>query len=212
MKHHPLVIATSNPGKLAEFRSLFTDTSFKIMGLADIGSPVLPDEVGSTYEENAKLKAQAVMQICKLPTLADDSGLEVEALSGRPGLYSARFSPVREKNETQADANCRYLIEQLRSLVNQNTNFAARFVCALCFVEPVGTCVTFRGEVSGSVLLTPRGNNGFGYDPLLYLAETDCTFAELNSQQKNALSHRGRAIKQFILWWNTTHSLQKIAE
>ncbi len=197
MKIARLLIATSNRGKLAEFRALFP-AEIAVVGLDSHPEVVLPEETGLTYSANARLKAEAAARATGLPSLGDDSGLEVSALGGRPGLYSARFAETRAEGEAQDAANRRKLLEELRKSGRPEAEWDARFVCALALAVPGEDIQTFSGEAKGRVISTPRGANGFGYDPLLLVVEHGKTFAELDDAEKNRLSHRGQAVQALV--------------
>lgn len=175
-----LIVASTNPGKVAEYRRLLEGTRVEVDGFdADV------EETGETYEDNARLKAQAAAQATGLPALADDSGLEVEALGGEPGLHSRRLAP------SQPERN-RRLWERLQ---DHPRPWRARFVCVLALATPDGQVETYRGEVEGEIIPEARGDHGFGYDPIFLVPELDLTFAELNPDDKHRLSHRGRAFQ-----------------
>jgi XTP/dITP diphosphohydrolase len=194
-----IVIATSNLGKLREFRAL-VPPRFSLAGLDAHPQVVLPEETGTSYEENAVLKAEAAAAQTGLPALGDDSGLEVAVLGNRPGLYSARYCPKEERKpgESQDEANRRKLLEDLSASKRPQSEWAAKFVCALAYAVPGQKTQLFRGEAEGQVLSSPRGTNGFGYDPLLFVAEFEMTFAELEDDVKNRNSHRGRAVEAWL--------------
>lgn len=180
-----LLIATTNPGKLVEFRELLGDLPVEL-ALPERDLHVV--ENGSTYAENAALKARAYAAASGLIALADDSGLEVDALGGAPGLYSARYSPL----ENAGDADRRaYLLENLHGLPRPWT---AHFHCTLAIALPDGTLYFSEGQVFGEILPAERGCNGFGYDPLFWLPEPGRSMAELTREEKNTLSHRARAV------------------
>ena len=182
---HRLLIATTNPGKLAEFRELLGDLPVEL---------ALPErdlrvaETGSSYAENAALKARAYAAAGGLPTLADDSGLEVDALGGAPGLHSARYSPLPGANDADRRA---HLLANLRGLPRPWT---AHFHCTVALALPGGEVQFSEGDVYGEILPEERGSNGFGYDPLFLLPELGRTMAELTRGEKNTLSHRARAL------------------
>ena len=182
-----VVIATSNPGKVAEIREALADLGWELMAINDLSLPAitLPEETGTTYEENAALKACAAALQSGLPALADDSGLEVAALNGDPGVFSARFGNL----ETATERNV-HLLEQLRGKKDR----AARFVSVLLLAYPDGHLESYRGEVQGQILEGPRGQDGFGYDPLFQLPDGR-SMAELSVPEKRAVSHRGRALE-----------------
>ena len=183
MGRRRLVIATANPGKLAEFGELLGTALIDLEAVAcDV------EESGATYEENAALKARAACCATGLPALGDDSGLEVEALGGEPGVQSKRLAP------TQPERNR----ELWRRLAAVPRPWRARFVCALALATPDGRVQTFRGQVDGEVLPEPRGQGGFGYDPIFLVPEAGRTFAEMDSAEKHRWSHRGRAIRRLL--------------
>lgn len=196
-----LVIATSNRGKLSEFRELLGPDRFEIVGLDVYPQIQLPEETGLTYADNALLKADAAASSPDLHgawVLADDSGLEVDALDGRPGLYSARFATERLPGESQDAANRRELLTQLTASKRPSREWAARFVCWLALARPGQPTLLYAGYANGCVIPHPRGDNGFGYDPLLLLEDLGRTFAELSDVEKNARSHRGKAVRQLL--------------
>nr|WP_229775785.1 RdgB/HAM1 family non-canonical purine NTP pyrophosphatase [Deinococcus ruber] len=182
-----VVVATSNPGKVREMTEALSGLPWVLVPMNDPSLPAmtLPEETGATYEENAALKACAVSLVTGLPALADDSGLEVEALGGAPGIYSARFGNM--KNDLERNL---HLLEQLRP----HTNRRAKFVSVVLLAYPDGQVEAYRGEVAGQLLEGPRGQGGFGYDPLFLLPDGR-TMGELSVAEKRAVSHRGRALE-----------------
>jgi len=183
-----IVIATSNPGKFMEIASFLEDTGVVPSSLEDF--PGIPEieENGATFMENALIKARAVCSYTGVASLADDSGLEVDALGGRPGVMSARFAPTTpERNEK--------LLELLEGVEDERRT--ARFVCALAFVRPDGFEWTTLGVCEGRITRKPAGAEGFGYDPLFFYEPLGKTFAELPRGLKNEISHRGRALAVF---------------
>jgi len=188
-----LLVATGNAGKLREIRKLFAEHPCQVLGLEDL--PPVPEAVedGASFAENAEKKARHYAQLTGLPTLADDSGLVVDALDGAPGIYSARYA-----GEKAGDAaNNRKLLEALQGVPAVRRR--AAFVCALALCEPDGTCRQFAGRLEGVILMEPRGDEGFGYDPLFLVPEYGKTLAELPLAIKNRISHRGQALKQLLL-------------
>ena len=181
-----LVFASTNKGKINEIKRLLD--SVEVLSLNDINFNEKIIEDGSTFAENAYIKAKTVFDYCGMLTLADDSGLCVEALDGAPGVYSARFS----KTGLDEDNNT-LLLEKLKNQKNRN----AKYVCALVAIWPNGESKTYIGELKGKIIDDYRGNNGFGYDPLVYLEELGKTTAEINMEEKNKISHRGLALKMF---------------
>jgi XTP/dITP diphosphohydrolase len=188
-----LVIATQNSGKVAEFKLALSRFKIEIVSAKDVGIDRLPDENGTSYEENALMKAAYTTMKCKLPCLADDSGLEVAILGGVPGIHSARYGGKMNDGERMA-----YLLDQLKFTPNDKRD--AKFVCSLVFTTPRGLVQGFWGECCGQILYGPRGHDGFGYDPIFYSPEISKTFAEASDIEKLHISHRGRALAQFINW------------
>lgn len=184
-----LLVASGNKGKLREFGELLRGVVDTILSPADF--PELPDvlEDGATFEENAIKKALSAARCTGRPVLADDSGLCVDFLGGRPGVYSARFAG---EGATDADNNA-LLLRELAGVPAEKRGAAFHCVIALCL--PDGTCRTFDGALSGVILEAPRGEGGFGYDPLFMVPEYGQTFSELPMEIKNAISHRGRAMR-----------------
>ena len=183
-----LVIATSNRGKLDEFAAILQNSGIKLSSLADF--PDMPEihENGSTFLENALLKARAVTSFTGLASIADDSGLEVDALEGRPGVMSARFAPTTKERNAK-------LLELMKDVEDERRT--ARFVCALALVRPDGFEWTTTGVCEGCITRKPSGREGFGYDPVFYYAPLGKTFAEIPRKVKNEISHRGQALKAF---------------
>lgn len=182
-----LLVATNNPGKIREYQALFAELDLESVGLAEVGITTDVDETGQTFEENARLKATVYGQASGVLTLADDSGLEVEALGGAPGVYSARYAG---KGATDAD-RYRKLLAALVGVPWEKR--AARFRCVIALVWPDGRLETFDGQCNGVISFEPKGTNGFGFDPVFYMPEHGCTMAELPDQVKNRVSHRARA-------------------
>ena len=186
-----LLIASSNPGKLTEIQDLIGDlrTHLKLLLPGDLGLNLDVLEDGETYAENAALKARAYYQASGLLTLADDSGLEVAALDGKPGLHSARYAP--QPGATDADRRA-YLLKNLAGLPRPWT---ARFCCTVAIAAPDGSLHFSEGICPGEIIPEERGTNGFGYDPIFLIPELGKTMAELSMAQKNQLSHRARAVR-----------------
>lgn len=182
-----LLLATSNPHKLEEFRAIFAHLPLRLCSLNDIQLDIEVEETGITFAENAELKARAYAQASGMLTLADDSGLEIDALGGAPGVQSARYLG----RETSYEERFRSILQQLKGLpMEQRT---ARFRCAIALAEPSGNTRLVEGVIEGVIADSPRGKNGFGYDPIFYLPELGKTFAELAPEHKNRISHRARA-------------------
>lgn len=182
--------ATGNPGKLREFRLAGEVLGIDIEPLAELKSIPAPEEDGATFEENARLKAAYYSKFAPGPLFADDSGLEVDALDGEPGVYSARYAGPHATDE----ANNRLLLERLGT----NENRTARFVCVIALAEGGEVRRTFRGEVQGEILRKARGPGGFGYDPLFYYPPFGCSFGEVDGAEKFEVSHRGKALRGML--------------
>lgn len=191
-----LVMASRNQGKLREMRQILVDLSLTLLGLDDFPSlPEIP-EIGASFAENAATKAREVARLTQLPALADDSGLEVEALGGRPGIYSARYAQDRTAPRPPTDAdNWRKLLDELANVPWEQRQ--ARFVCAIALALPDGRLATARGECAGHIATAPQGTQGFGYDPVFYVPEYGATMAQLGPAVKNRISHRARALAAF---------------
>ena len=193
-----LLFATSNPHKIEEVRAILSPHGIDVVGLDSLPQqPPEPVEDGATFEDNACIKAiayaRATVQMC----LADDSGLEVDALGGRPGVHSARYAGIGETRERRDAANNARLLRELKNVPFEQRT--ARFVCAMCLADAQGKILAqTRGTFEGLIIDQPRGTNGFGYDPLLYLPDRQCTGAQLSPVEKNARSHRGEAARKMI--------------
>ncbi len=182
-----LILATNNNGKVREYRNLLRELSFQVVTLAEQGITTVVDEVGSTLEENAGLKATAMANESGLLALADDSGLEVDALGGEPGPLSARYAGENASDRERVS----YLLSRMEDVPWAERT--ARFRCIIALASPDGRIELCSGECDGLIMLKPRGESGFGYDPVFYLPELDMTMAELPLETKNRISHRGRA-------------------
>jgi XTP/dITP diphosphohydrolase len=198
-----LLVATTNLHKLEEYRAIFSDLPYRLLSLRDLRSDIDVEETGSTFEENAELKAHAYAQASGLLTLADDSGLEIDAMGGAPGIYSARFAG----KDTPYEERFRLILERLNGLPVEQRS--ARFRCAITLAEPSGYTRTVEGIIEGVIADAPRGEGGFGYDPIFLVPEIGMTTAELSADDKNRISHRGRAAQLArILLENWPHSIE----
>jgi XTP/dITP diphosphohydrolase len=196
----PILFATSNPHKLDEVRPVLADLDIQVIGLDDLDLDVPePEEDGDTFEANARIKALAYAEATGRRCLAEDSGLEVDALGGAPGVQSARYAQCDGDRSERDRANNDKLLAAMASVPDGQRS--ARFVCAMCLADPDGSVVTqTRGTYEGTIGRAPRGANGFGYDPLLWLPEVGKTSAELEPKDKNARSHRGAATRALAAW------------
>ncbi len=183
-----LLLATTNPHKIEEFRAIFTDLPFQLLSLADVSLADMDvEETGTTFQQNAELKALAYAKASNMLVLSDDSGIEIDALNGGPGVYSARFLGVK----TSYPERFRVILEQLQGLEGRQR--AARYRCVICIAEPSGYQQSVEGTLEGYIADAPRGTGGFGYDPIFLVPEFGKTAAELPPEVKNRISHRGRA-------------------
>jgi len=188
-------MATRNRGKVRELAELLRDLDVRLLSLADFPEIGEIPEEGATFAENAAAKARTVSRLTGLPALADDSGLEVEALGGRPGVLSARYAQDRTGERPPKDAdNWQKLLDELKDVPNNQRQ--ARFVCEIALSFPDGRLITTRGELAGVIATAPRGTWGFGYDPVFYLPEYQAMVAELDLATKNRISHRGEALQK----------------
>ena len=183
------VLATHNPGKLKEMGDILARFGVEVVSPKDLGITVDVEETGTTFAENAMLKAKAICAAAKLPAIADDSGLCVDALNGGPGVYSARYGGEG------LDDKGRYML-LLNSMRGQPTR-AAHFACAIACVFPNGDELTAEGRCDGTIAFAPMGEGGFGYDPVFFVPELKKTFGQLTAEEKSAISHRGKALASF---------------
>src|SRR5579864_9145683 len=198
-----VLIATSNPGKLRDFAGAAQVHGIEIAGISNFSSLPTPVEDGSTFEENARKKAEeySLAALGEI-VVADDSGLEVDALNGAPGVHSARYAadePHLAEANTDDEANNARVLRELRNVPQEKRT--GRFVCVLAAARDGKTLATFRGTAEGQILDAPRGTNGFGYDPLFYFPQIHKTFAELSAEEKANYSHRGAAFRLFLDWY-----------
>lgn len=183
-----LVIATKNQNKLREFKEILKDLNIEVRSLADFGPIPEIIEDGETFDDNAYKKAWYTAKYLGLPAIADDSGLVVDALDGAPGVYSARYSGENATDEE----NVTKLLSELKGVKNRK----AHFQCVLSIAVPSGPALTYEANCEGTIIDERRGDNGFGYDPVFYFEEYNKTFAELSSEEKHRVSHRGKALAQ----------------
>ena len=183
------VLATHNPGKLKEMGAILARFGVEVVSPKDLGLTVDVEETGTTFAENAMLKAKAICAAAQLPAIADDSGLCVDALNGGPGVYSARYGGEG------LDDRGRYML-LLNNMRGQTTR-AAHFACAIACAFPNGDTLTAEGRCDGTIAFAPMGEGGFGYDPVFFVPQLKKTFAQLTAEEKNAISHRGKALEAF---------------
>ncbi len=193
-KIEEITLATTNRGKLNELRKMLQGYSVILRSLDDFGSLDDFEETGDTFAENARQKALHYSKLLNRLVLADDSGLQVDALGGAPGVRSARFAGVEGADRDQA--NNQKLLELLAEVPSQKRT--ARFCCSLCLASPAEIIMEVEGFFEGAIISTPRGENGFGYDPVFFLPDRNKTVAELTNEEKNAISHRGQALGELL--------------
>ena len=184
MKINRLVMATNNANKLREAREILSPLGVEVLSQQEADVSCEPDENGTTFAENAMIKARAVYECCGLPVFADDSGLCVDALDGRPGVHSARYAPKGQE--------CEKLLSEMEGVPENDRT--ARFVCSIVFLDAEGDPFSVSGKCEGKIGYEQRGSNGFGYDPVFMVGER--TMAELSADEKNAISHRGAALRE----------------
>ncbi|WP_059171318.1 XTP/dITP diphosphatase [Bacillus sp. FJAT-27445] len=184
-----VIIATKNPGKAKEFEAIFAERGVQVLTLLDFPDAPDVEETGTTFAENAILKAEAISQKLGKAVIGDDSGLIVDALDGRPGIFSARYAGEQKNDEANIDK----VLSELEGVPAEQRT--ARFFCALAMAVPGKETITVEGTCEGRILEERRGTNGFGYDPIFYVLELDRSMAELSKDEKNAISHRANALK-----------------
>jgi len=206
MIDRPLVIATRNKGKIEEFKSLFSGFPISMKSLNDFGPIPEPVEDGRTFEDNAYKKAHFTARVLGFPALADDSGLTVAALGGAPGVFSARYAGEGAGDE----ANIRKLLKAMEGVRDRK----AAFECVVSIAVPRGPALTYEGRCEGEISTDPGGQNGFGYDPVFFYPPLGKTFAELSREEKNLVSHRGKAVAKLLAEFDKvlTWLEQRIAE
>lgn len=186
-----IMIATSNAHKVEEFREMLEPLGFQVRSLLDLNEQIEIEETGTTFAENAMIKAETVHARLGIPVISDDSGLEVDAMDKAPGVYSVRFLGY----DTAYEVKNQFIMDQVKGKTR-----SARYVCAIAYVEKDGTAHVFTGVVEGEIADHARGDKGFGYDPIFYYPPYAATLAEVSEEQKNAISHRGRALAQLIAY------------
>lgn len=186
-----LILASNNAHKIREFRELVEGMDVELLSQREAGLELDVEETGTTFEANAYIKAKAVTDALGCAAVSDDSGLEVDCLDGRPGVYSARYGGGHDVSDEDKNA---FLLKEM----GDTDNRTARYVCAICCTMPDGHVIECRGECEGEMLKAPRGNGGFGYDPIFKPEGHDRAMAELTPDEKNAISHRGKAMREFL--------------
>lgn len=184
------VLASKNQHKLAEISKIVAQFGMELVLQSELGLDIDVDETGETFEENSMLKARAVMEASGMPAIADDSGLMVDALDGAPGIYSARYGGSHDRTDEE---RYRYLLSNLENVPDEKRS--AKFVSVITLLYPDGHAIVARGECPGTILHAPRGENGFGYDPVFFVTSEGKSMAELSPERKNEISHRARALQ-----------------
>ncbi len=179
-----LILASNNKNKLREVREILSPLGYDVISQSEAGADFEADENGTTFEENAEIKARAIYDMYKCPVIADDSGLSVDALNGAPGIYSARYAEEGKR--------CMKILSEMENVPEGKRG--AKFVCAICYIDENGVSHIFRGECCGDIGYEKKGTNGFGYDPIFMV--NGKSFAEISAEEKNSMSHRSRALAQ----------------
>ncbi len=198
-----ILLATNNAGKVREMVALLADTPFAMVTPGDLGLALDPEETGDTFEANAALKARAFAEASGLPALADDSGIEVDALGGEPGVRSARYAGPEASDEDRV----RYLLGKLEGVEWERRS--ARFRSVVALAHPDGEVKLFEGACEGVVAFEPRGDKGFGYDPIFYIPTLDRHMAELDMDEKNRMSHRGQAVRKAAEYLASAEAMER---
>ena len=191
-----VVVASTNQGKIDEFRQMLEPEGYTVKSLKDLPHPIDIDETGKTFEENAVLKAMSVTRVFGIPAIADDSGLEIDAFGKAPGVYSARYLG----HDTPYETKNRIILERMQGV----TERTCRYVCAIAWTRPGEEPAVFADTVECVIAQEPAGQNGFGYDPIVYYEPLHKTMAELLPEEKNAISHRGKALRKLEAWLHET--------
>ncbi|MBN1499441.1 MAG: RdgB/HAM1 family non-canonical purine NTP pyrophosphatase [Spirochaetes bacterium] len=199
-----IIIATANSHKVFEIQKKFTSFSdIKFMPMSIIENLPEIEETGSTFSENALIKAEAIAALTDSYVLSDDSGLEIDALNGEPGIFSARYG-----NLDTDEQRYNLVLSKMKDIPEDRRT--ARFICSIAFIEPDGTIYTTEGRCEGYIALQPSGSNGFGYDPVFFVPEFSCTMAEINIEEKNRISHRAKALENFYQYINSKKMQDKL--
>lgn len=183
-----IIFASNNKGKIRELKDILSPMGIEVVSQREAGFDIEADETGTTFAENSEIKAKAIYELAKIPVLADDSGLCVDALDGQPGVYSHRFAGENATDEEK----CRYILEKLENVSDEKRT--ARFICDMCFIDENGREYHAEGRCEGKIGREEKGNNGFGYDPIFVVGNR--TLAELEETEKNKISHRAEALKK----------------
>lgn len=180
-----IILASNNKNKLREFREILEPLGYELISQSEAGADIEAEETGTTFEENAYIKAKAAYDLTHMPVIADDSGLEVDALDGEPGIYSARYAEEGKR--------CEKVLKKMEGVPDEKRT--ARFICAVCYIDENGVSFTVKGVCDGKIGYEKRGINGFGYDPIFMYGEH--SFAEISAEEKDKISHRADALRKF---------------
>ncbi|MBQ2886313.1 MAG: RdgB/HAM1 family non-canonical purine NTP pyrophosphatase [Alphaproteobacteria bacterium] len=197
LKYKEIIFASHNKGKISEIKNILSPYGIKVLSGEDIDIPDV-EETGKTFEENAYIKALAAAKKQNIPCFADDSGLCVDAMGGKPGIYTARYAPNRDFNKGMDK-----LLNELAE--TKSSNRSAYFSCVIVLAHPDGKFKSFEGRVDGNIATQKMGSSGFGYDPIFIPTGFNISFAEFSEEEKNKISHRGRALQKFIHYLTTTN-------
>ena len=187
-----VILASNNKGKIAELKEILSPLGYEIISQSEAGFNFSAEETGTTFEENAKIKAKAIYDKCKMPVIADDSGLEVDALDKRPGVYSARYGG----EELSYVKKCNMLIDELKDVPDEKRT--SRFVCVIYYIDQSGKETYFRGECEGKIGYELKSDKGFGFDPIFYVDSK--SFAQISAETKNKISHRAKALQKLTTY------------
>lgn len=187
-----IIMATTNNNKIREIREMLAETDIEVSSMSDEGIDIDIEETGETFEENAVIKAKTISELTGKTVIADDSGLVIDALNGEPGVHSSRFMG----EDTSYDVKCNAILDMLKGVPEEERG--ARFVCSMALVYPGQEPLTFNGIFEGRIAHEIKGENGFGYDPIFFVPERGVTSAELSPEEKNAMSHRGKALAMVV--------------
>lgn len=187
-----VILASNNKGKIAEMKEILSPLGYEVISQSEAGFNFSAEETGTTFEENAKIKAKAIYNVCKTAVISDDSGIEVDALDKRPGVYSARYGGENLSDEKK----CQMLLDELQDVPEEKR--IARFVCVIYYIDQNGKETFFREECEGKISFEAKGKNGFGFDPVFFVDKK--SFAEIPAEKKNKISHRAKALQKLTMY------------
>ena len=196
-----IILASNNKNKLKEITNILKPFNIKVISQEDAGFDIDVEETGTTFAENAILKAEAIYKLSRKPVISDDSGLEIDYLHGEPGVYSKRYAGPNATNQDRINK----ILNLMKNVKEEERT--ARFVCAVCYIDEKGEKHIFQENCEGTILKEPRGENGFGYDPIFLYK--DKSFAQMNGQEKDKVSHRGKALRRMVEYFQSQYSEKK---